>query len=109
METYEIIIAVILALISIISFVIAYFQYQEKGLLLNNASLYSSKEELSKLNKKPYYRQSAVVFLLIGFIFLINAIDVVIKTKFLFYGVIGLIVITILYAIISSVRIAKKH
>ena len=49
------IIAAILAVVSIRSF-------QNKGFLFNNAYIYASKEERGKMDKKPYYRQSAIVF-----------------------------------------------
>ena len=47
------IIAAILAVVSIRSF-------QNKGFLFNNAYIYASKEERGKMDKKPYYRQSAI-------------------------------------------------
>ena len=51
------IIAAILAVVSIRSF-------QNKGFLFNNAYIYASKKERGKMDKKPYYRQSAIVFLI---------------------------------------------
>ena len=41
-------------------------QLLEKGYLLNNAWIYASKEEREKMNKRPYYRQSGICFLMIG-------------------------------------------
>ena len=72
--------------------------FREKGFLLNNAFIYASPQEREKLDKKPYYRQSAVVFLLIGVILAVNAADVLLKTGWLFYVVMGLAGVAIIYA-----------
>ena len=61
------------------------------------------------MNKKPYYRQSAVVFLLVGLIFLLNGFDLIFKTEWIFYSVIGVMIVAILYAITSSVKIEKNN
>ena len=58
------IIAAILAVVSIRSF-------QNKGFLFNNAYIYASKEERGKMDKKPYYRQSAIVFCILCAVFLV--------------------------------------
>ena len=58
------IIAAILAVVSIRSF-------QNKGFLFNNAYIYASKKERGKMDKKPYYRQSAIVFCILSAVFLI--------------------------------------
>ncbi len=80
----------------------------ERGFLFNNAFIYASKPEREKMNKKPYYRQSGIVLILTGLIFLLNGIDVLFETAWIFFVVIAIIVITIIYAIISSVIIEKK-
>lgn len=89
------------------AFIASYFQFREKGILLNNAWLYASKEEREALNKKPYYRQSGVVFALIGITFLLNAVMVAVKQKEIFYIVLGMLVVTVIYAIVSTIRIEK--
>lgn len=104
----ELILFVFLLLISMGAFVISYYQSKEKGFLFNNAYIYATKAEREKLNKKPHYKQSAVVFLLIGLMTLINAIEVYAKTGWLMGVVIVIIVILVIYAIGSSICIAKK-
>ena len=37
-------------------------QLLERGYLLNNAWIYATKKERESMNKKPYYRQSGIVF-----------------------------------------------
>ena len=99
---------IILGLIAIVCFIISFLQFMEKGFLLNNAYLYASKEEREKMDKKPYYRQSGIAFILIGIIFTINAVEMALNTGWLFYVVIITAVVAILYEVISSIRISKK-
>lgn len=75
----------------------------EKGFLFNNAYIYASKQEREKMNKKPYYRQSAIVFMLLGLIFLLNAIAVLLELNWLFYIVAAVLIVTLVYAVVSSI------
>ncbi len=109
MRTIEIITIVILFLIAIGSFVVGYLQFKEKGFLFNNAYLYASKEERATMNKKPHYRQSAIVFASIGLIFLLNAVELIVRSGWLFIVELGLMIFIIIYAIVSSVMIARKN
>ena len=72
--------AIVLSLVAIVCFVISCFQFREKGFLFNNAYIYASKQERETMDKKPYYKQSGIVFAMIGIIFLINAVDIVLHT-----------------------------
>ena len=81
--------------------------FMEKGFLLNNAYIYAMKEDREKMNKKPYYRQSAIVFLLIALIFLLNGLSMLLKTDWIFYIAIAVMIITLIYAIVSSITIEK--
>ena len=100
--------AVILGIIAISCFVISYLQFREKGFLFNNAYIYASKQEKKTMDKKSYYKQSGVCFVLIGLVFTINAVEMLLETGWMFYLVIGTVIIAVLYAIISSVMIEKK-
>ena len=100
--------AIVLGIMSIACFVLSYLQFNEKGFLFNNAYIYASKQEREVMDKKPHYRQSGIVFLMLGIIFAINAVDVILKTGWLFYIVIVIAVITIIYGIASSVIIEKN-
>ena len=99
---------IILGLLAILSFVFSYLQFHEKGVLFNNAYIYASKKEPEIMDKRPHYKQSGVIFLLLGIIWLINAVDMVLKTEWLFYLFIVVAVITVIYAIISSIIIEKR-
>lgn len=109
MNTIEVVITIILIFVSVGCFVVSCFQFNEKGFLLNNAYLYATKEQRDKMNKKPHYRQSAIIFLILGLIFLVNALKIIIKSNWLAIIVIGLVIISILYAIVSSINIEKNN
>ena len=98
---------VILGVVAIVCFAVSCFQFKQKVYLFNNAYIYASKQKREKMNKKPYYRQSGIVFIMIGIIFLINAVEMVIDTGWLFYMVIVAAIIAIVYAIVSSVVIER--
>ena len=99
---------IILGILSIILLSISLMQMYEKGYLINNAYIYASKEEREKMNKKPYYRQSGIVFMFLGIISLLNAFNIELKSVGLFVAIIIIIIITIVYAIVSTKNIKKK-
>lgn len=59
------------------------------------------------MNKKPHYKQSGAVFLLLGIVFLIEAFEVAFQTGWLFYCLLAVVAAVIVYAIISSVKTKK--
>lgn len=104
----NIIIAIVLFIVSLGAFLVSVRSFMQKGFLFNNAYLYATKEDREKMNKRPYYRQTAIVFLLIGIIFLLLGIDVLIKISWLSYVTIMLAVVTLIYSIVSTVKIERK-
>lgn len=101
----ELIGAAVLFLISALAFLLSIRSFREKGFLLNNAYLYASRQERETMDKKPHYRQSAIVFLLLGCIFLLNGLQVLLKAPWIFYAVLVLMIITLGYAIVSGIRL----
>lgn len=68
-------IGTILSLVlAIVTFTISICSWMEKGFLFNNAYIFASEEERKTMNKRPYYRQSAIVFCLLGVLFLLIAL-----------------------------------
>ena len=100
--------AIVCGIVSIVCFVFSYLQFNEKGFLFNNAYIYASEHERKVMDKKPHYRQSGTVFLMIGISFAITAVDTILKTGWLLYMVPVIAVITIIYAIVSSVIIENN-
>jgi len=90
---------------------ISILQFNERGFLFNNAYIYASKEEREKMDKKPYYRQSAIVFALLTAGFLFIEMEVIFKTGWLLYAEGIIFTIILIYAIISSVQLGfrTKH
>lgn len=98
----------ILFIISAGSFAASCSYFKEKGFLLNNAYLFASKEEREEMDKKSHYRQSAVIFLLIGIVFLLNTVQMIFNIGWLFYAVLAVTIAAVIYAVISTVKIEKK-
>lgn len=65
----DLVMAIVVLLLSIVCAVISVLQFKEKGVLLNNAYIYASKQERENMDKTPHYRQSGIVFALISAIF----------------------------------------
>ena len=101
--------AIILFIISVLAFVMSIRSFMGKGFLFNNAYIYASEQERKSMNKKPFYRQSGIVFLLIGIIFLLNGFNLLSEIKWIFYVIIAIVIITFVYAIVSSVTIDKNN
>ena len=106
--TGSIIGTIILSIAASVSFVLSYRQYNEKEPLLNNAYIYASEPERKKISKKPYFRQSSIIFLLVGIIFLILAVDMLLKTTWLVFCSISVAVAAIIYSVISSSKIERE-
>ena len=105
----EIIIASILFAVSVFLFFMSVRSFMEKGFLFNNAYIYASKQEREKMNKKPYYRQSAIVFLLFGIVFLLLALAVLLEAYWIYFVGVAVVIITLIYAIVSSITIEKNN
>ena len=109
MNISDVIILSFVSLLSIVSFIIGYFQFREKGFLFNNAYLYASKEERRRMNKKPYYRQSAIAFSSFGIVFLVIATAIFTGLNWLLPIVIVFAILLVIYAIVSSIAIERKR
>ncbi len=109
MNLFFYITAVLMGVLSLVFFIFSYRQFKEKGKPLNNAYLYASKNERESKNFSPHYRQSAIVFALLGATFLLMAINAIIYIAWFKYLLITLFLCIILYAIISSIYIIKRY
>lgn len=97
-----IIMAIIFAFLSLRSF-------QEKGFLFNNAYLYATEEERKAMNKKPWYRQSAIAFCLLSIASILMVLHMIFGNKIFLILQSITIIGAVLYAIISSVIITRKE
>ena len=99
----------ILFLMATVAFLLSICSFCEKGFLLNNAYLYASKQEREAMDQKPYYRHSAVVFMLIGCIFALNGLAILLCIDWISYIAVAVVFGAIAYAIASSVAIERNR
>lgn len=104
----EIIVASILLLISALLFLLSFRSFREKGFLFNNAWIYATEEERKNMNKKPHYRQTAIVFLLLGVVFVMNAVAILTGIDIFYPVAIGITIATVVFAVVSSVKTERK-
>ena len=109
MDTQVIIASIIFFILSFVLLVISIRHFLQKGFLFNNAYLYASKEQRETMDKRPYYRQSAVVLLVLGITFALNGIQLLTKMHFIFWLELILFAGVLIYAIVSAVLIEKKR
>ncbi len=104
-----VVVGIIMFVIAAVSILLGIMQLLEKGPLLNNAWLYADEEQRRTMNKRPYYIQSGIVFVMIGIQFMMLGFFALTKMKvflILQFTVIGIMVIT---AVVSAVVIEKKQ
>ena len=100
--------AIVLFLISLFSFVISVCSFMKKGFLVNNAYIYAFKLcAVSKISC-AHYRQSGIVFLCLGLVFLLNGFNLIFKTDWILYLVVTIAALALVYAIVSSILIEKN-
>ena len=104
----DFIVAIALVMVSLFLFILSIRSFLEKGFLFNNAYIYASKKERETMNKKPYYRQTAIVFFLIGITFLLIGFAILFDAGWITYIAGVVIIIILIYAIISSIAIEKS-
>lgn len=108
MTAVEIVIAVVFFSVAGLLLFFGIGSFMERGFLFNNAYIYATKEERKAMDKKPYYRQSGVVFCLLSAAFVVIGLSVLFRN-----GKIGLLVIplaaaAIIYAVVSSILNNKR-
>lgn len=92
--------------------VISFRQFQEKGYLFHNAYIWASQEERRRMDereesKRPYYRQSGTVFLLLGLVFLMLAVYLAAGWTWAYAVYWIFLIMTIIYALLSSIWIER--
>ena len=108
MTAAELIIGIIMFVLAGILVLLGIRSFSGRGFLLNNAYIYASEEEREKMDKKPYYRQTGIVFCLLSLVFIIIGLSVLLQNYKLELLLIPVVAGTIIYAIVSYVLISKK-
>ncbi len=108
MTTGELITLIIVLFLAGVLLLLSIRSFLQRGFLLNNAYLYASKEERKTMNKKPYYKQSAIVFCILSVVFLVVGLSIVVQEDKILLLEIPLTGGVITYAIASTVKINKQ-
>lgn len=98
------IVFIVVLMLAVICFFISFLHWREKGFLLNNTYIFASKQEKEKMNKTPYYRQSAIVFSGLSLVLLLIAIDIILETEWLIWIIRLLEMSFIVWAIGSFIK-----
>ena len=109
MRTGTLITAILVFLLASGLFFLGIRQLLERGYLLNNAWIYATEKERESLNKKPYYRQSGIVFCLLGLLFTVIGLHAILQDSRLLWLEAALAVGAVAYAILSTLRIMKEE
>lgn len=104
MSIGELLIAIIVFAIAGLLLFIAIRHFNERGYLFNNAYIFASKEQREIMNKRPYYRQSAIVFSILCIVFVVIGLSIVLQNSMIMLLEIPLFIGVIIYAIISTIK-----
>ncbi|MBQ1492235.1 MAG: DUF3784 domain-containing protein [Blautia sp.] len=102
MSFTEWIIAIAAFLVAFVLAVISVRSFRNQGFLFNNAYIFASKKERETMDKKPHYRQTAIVFLLLAIVFIIIGVSIVLQDSKIVLLEIPFLLGAMIYAIVSS-------
>ena len=102
------VLAIVLFSFSFILLVWGILSLFNKGFLFNNAYIYANKKEREQMNKKPYYIQTGIVFILLSIASCVEGFNALLRYDVFFVLFIIIIVVTLVFAIVSTVYIDKK-
>ena len=104
----NVIVGIVMFLLAAGAFFISFRSFREKGFLFNNAYIYASKQERESMDKKPYYHQSAVAFLMVGASLSLIGLSALMSVGWLSFAGMAVALAAVVYAIASEVAIEKK-
>ncbi len=88
--------------------IISVRSFMEKGFLFNNAYIYASKEDRASMDKTPYYRQSAVSFLMVSATLMLVGLSALMNIGWISFAGMAIALAAVAYAIASDIAIEKK-
>lgn len=94
------------ALLALLCLVVSLRHFAHKGAPWNNTWLYASEKERQQMDTAPLYRQTGVVFALLCAVFALLALEGLLKTGWLRLLSALMAVAVLVYALVSTVRIA---
>ncbi len=102
------ILSTLLFALSLSAFFLSICSFLGKGFLFNNTYIHASENEREKMNKKPYYHQSGIVFLLIGLLAGLLGSAIWFQITWMLYVADALAIILCIYAVVSSILIHRR-
>ena len=108
MRTGELITVTALFALAGAMLILALRQFGGKGIPLNNAWLYVSEKERETMDKRPYYRQSGIVFSILSALFVMLGLSLMLRSSIFIFFEIILGIAVVVYAIASTVRINRQ-
>lgn len=95
---------IICCVLAAIFAIISALQFCQKGFVFNNAYIWATKKERETMDKKPHYRQSAIVFALCAALFLSMAAESAFTTGWLWLLTGALAGAVLVFAVVSSAK-----
>ncbi len=105
----DIVVGVFCLLLGVGCAVLSLFQFLEKGVPLNNAYLWASESQRRGLDLPALFRQSAITLALAAVLMLLIGAECLLHTDVLLIFVGPVTLATLLYVILSSVRMARRR
>ncbi len=102
------VLGILCILLALVCVVLCVLQFRQKGVPLNNAYLWASEVARRRLDCAALFRQSAVIFGLIALMMLLIGLECILNTGLLLIGVGPLVAAALIYAVVSSIRIARQ-
>lgn len=100
---------ILLIVLSLTSIILGITQLCEKGKPLNNSYIFASEKERAEMDKKPLYRQTGIVLLIVGAGLLVTSVLwVALKSIGAFYLLIPVFVLAVGYSIVSEILMNRK-
>lgn len=93
--------------LAVFSLILSIQAFLGKDVILNNTYRKASEEERKNMNKKAYSVQSAVVFLFIFIISLLNTIRAFVNVPWLTYATAAAFVVLVIYYFVSNHKLKK--
>lgn len=103
-----VIVACLFFILAIGALIISILSFYEKGFLFNNAYIYASKTERKSMDKKPYYRQSAIMFSAVALCMLLIGIAILVENAWLICIAVLLSIAALFYVIATDMKIEKQ-
>lgn len=108
MSTGAVVGTILMFTLAVITLVISVLQFMQKGFVFNNSYWYETEEIRREIDKKPYYMQTAVVFMILTIAFVLSGINYLTGIGIFRYLGIAMYGIAIAFGVVSSVVIEKK-